>query len=267
MGSHGLERELRGAGHNEWYRYDTSSGGVMCVSCGEGVAPAQGEALDAQSKTTLPLGYSVPAFTPMPADGQRVFFQTTAQLVPQDTNSTETNISSAGGTSGMDVYEWEAFGVEEEPGVVCRVLVGCTHLISAGDATGPSYLLGASEDGRDVFFSSASPLVAWATPEFSNIYDARVDGGFPPPPAHAVECTSCQGVGGGPVPQIGAPASVTFLGAGNPPIPSLTSSSGSKSKSKPKSTSKPSCGRGFERRGGRCVRVSSRRRNRRRAVR
>jgi hypothetical protein len=224
----GVAGEPRGAGHEELYRYDAADGSVMCVSCGEGIAPAKGAMTD--SGRELATENETPPFIQMSEDGQKVFFETTAQLVPQDTNSTN---GEASGYPGMDVYEWEADGAEEAPAVLCRVTIGCTHLISTGEDVGKSTFLGASEDGRNIFLATAAQLVPQATPEFPNIYDARVDGGFAPPTA-ARECVSCQGVGS-PPPLFSTPASVTFMGAGNP----VTPVEEEKPKPKPKSRSKP----------------------------
>ena len=218
IGPHGLEPELRGAGQDELYRYDAATGNVTCVSCGAGTAPAAGAMIEPRFNSVVyQTRDATPPFIDISADGQRAFFQTTAQLVPQDTNSIETQINEVSGSPGMDVYEWEAFGVEEEPGVFCRESVGCTHLLSSGDAVGPEYFLGASADGRDVFLSSAAQLLPQATPEFTNIYDARAGGGFASR-ATTAECLSCQGVGS-PPPLFAGGASESFSGAGNPPPP------------------------------------------------
>ncbi len=192
----------------------------------------------------------------MSDDGRRVFFQTSARLVAQDTNESTAEEERDGAAlgQGADVYEWEADGTEEAPGVVCGVVVGCTHLISAGEAVGPESFLGASASGDDVFFSSAAQLVPEATPEFTNIYDARVGGGFPPPPP-SVECTSgCQGVGS-PPPLFGVPAGVSFEGAGNPAVPAS---------SPPPGTSKKTvrCPKGKKLNRGRCVKVKRRKKAR-----
>jgi hypothetical protein len=211
--SEGVGGEPRGEGHSEMYRYDNASKSVMCVTCGAGAAPEHGEVVGVGLETVLESEDEVPALTQISEDGQRVFFQTTAQLVPQDTNSTTTVEGSANGHPGLDVYEWEAEGVEEAPGVFCGAVNGCTHLLSSGEDVGPSTLLGASRNGRDVFFESAARLTPQDTDEFPDIYDARVDGGFPPPPP-PLECLSCQGVGSSP-PLFGVPATGSFVGAGN----------------------------------------------------
>jgi hypothetical protein len=209
------ELEPRGVGHNDLYRYDAADGSVMCVSCGEGVAPTEGEMFEpsgnALNENMLETEDEIPPLVQMSEDGQQVFFETSAQLVPQDTNITERETSKGIWFPGSDVYEWEADGAGG-----CALAQGCTDLISSGEDVGPSYFLGASRDGKNVFFSSASQLLPQATPEFSNIYDARVNGGFPAPPS-APECTSCQGVGSQP-PLFGPGSSLTFAGAGNPPV-------------------------------------------------
>ncbi len=235
VGHGGLEPEMRGAGHEELYRYDALDGSVMCVSCGEGVAPAKGDLREPEPNTSTFEAGDIPnTVLSISDDGQRVFFGTTAKLVPQDTNEDSVaeeeenaGVKAAFG-AGSDVYEWEADGTEEEPGVFCEVANGCTHLISAGEAVGPERFLGASASGDDVFFTSAARLLPQATPEFSNIYDARVDGGFPPA-KRAVECLSCQGVGS-PPPLFNTPASAAFVGDGNP-----TAVPASEAKSPPKS--------------------------------
>jgi hypothetical protein len=215
----GVKGEPRGAGvpghpHNELYRYDAADGSVMCVSCGEGMAPVQGTMIEFNEE----LGGldQTPPFVQMSENGQKVFFETTAQLVPQDTNTPKG--SGAEGFPGMDVYEWEADGAEEGEGtgVFCRAVNGCTHLISTGEDVGKATFLGASEDGSNIFFATAGQLVPQATPEFPNIYDARVDGGFAPPEKET-ECLSCQGVGS-IAPLFSPGASGTFTGAGNAPL-------------------------------------------------
>jgi hypothetical protein len=243
-GRNGLELEPRGVNHNELYRYDASDGSVMCVSCGDGVAPAEGVMIEPRD---FPANFVTSDETPviaMAEDGQRVFFETTAQLVPQDTNSPKFEGASTGGAPGLDVYEWEAPGTEEAPGVLCHGVNGCTHLISTGEDVGKATFLGASEDGSNVFFATAGQLLPQADAEFTNIYDARIDGGFAPPPP-ASECLSCQGVGS-PTPLVGPGASMTFAGAGNPVAPV-------------KSVPSVKCKKGFTKRRNRCVKTRRKR--------
>jgi hypothetical protein len=255
---HGLELEARGVGHNELYRYDNATGSVICVSCGEGVAPMEGEVIGLGA--VLITEDEVPASVQISENGQEVFFQTTARLVPQDTNSTEYNLSDVNLAPGLDVYEWEASGAGG-----CDVSVGCTYLLSSGEASGASHFLGASRDGSNVFFSSASQLTPQATPEFTNIYDARVDGGFPRPSA-PVECLSCQGVGN-PPPTFTQPARNPTPTPAPSPAPAPTPAPAPSPAPAPK-PSKPKCKHGYTcDKRGRCARTKTRavkRRERRR---
>ena len=249
----GVVGEPRGAGHNELYRYDAADGSVMCVSCGSGVAPSTGDVRVPELDSLLKTQDQTPPLVQMSEDGRRVFFQTTAHLVAQDTNGGERE------RSRLAVYEWEEDGSEEAPGVYCWVANGCTHLVSSGADLGPEVFLGASASGNDVFFASTAQLLPQATPEVASIYDARVDGGFAPP-APAVECTSCQGVGS-PPPLFGAPASETFVGAGNasetPPVAASPPRLAKPKPKKPKPRRVCSHGHGRGRRG-RCVRAGAR---------
>jgi hypothetical protein len=179
----------------------------------------------------------------MSENGQEVFFQTSSRLVPQDTNSTLTQ-NGVGGAPGMDVYEWEADGAGG-----CSLSQGCTYLLSSGQDVGPAVFLGASLNGENVFFATAAQLVPQATPEFSNIYDVRVEGGLAPPPAES-ECLSCQGVGS-PPPLFSPGASLTFTGAGNPAPPAVSALPTPK-----KTTTKTArCEKGLTKRHSKCVKT------------
>ncbi len=257
----GVAGEPRGAHHNELYRYDAANGSVMCVSCGAGTAPPEGEMYEPTgTSSSLNTPDGTPPLIPMSENGQEVFFQTTAQLVPQDTNTTNSEESNLYGRLGQDVYEWEADGAEEGPGLFCREANGCTHMLTSGEDVGRTVFLGASRDGRNVFFTTATRLVPQDTDEYTDIYDARVDGGFAPP-LPTPECVSCQGVGS-PPPLFSVPASMSFAGAGNPTLPvveempkrtkrSHKSAHGKRKKGKPKAArSRGRAGRAG-RRGGR----------------
>jgi len=239
-GSHRFE--LRGIGHNELYRYDADDGTVLCVSCGDVIAPADGEMLEPLfGGAVLTTNDEIPPFVQMSEDGQKVFFETTAQLVPQDQNSTFVELSrGTGGNPGMDVYEWEAGGTHG-----CTLTQGCTSLLSSGEDVGAARYLGASRDGGDVFFATSAQLVPEAAHGYGNIYDARIDGGFatqaPSPP-----CSSCQGVGSSAL-QFNTPASGSFFGVGNLHPPATLQ--------------KPKCRHGLRRnRRGRCIKAARRKR-------
>jgi hypothetical protein len=165
------------AGHIEIYRYDDEGETLECVSCSPSGTPALADAhlenAAALEPTTVIHNLSV--------DGSRVFFETREPLLETDTDNVN------------DVYEWEE---SEETG-------SAIALISSGDSTEyahvsalapnptvfPNVLMGISPDGNDVFFTSLEPLAPGApvggAPE---IYDARVNGGFPPPPSPPPPC-------------------------------------------------------------------------------
>jgi len=90
-----------------------------------------------------------------------VFFETSAALVPQDNNGK------------IDVYEWEG---------------GQDHLISSGSGKFESRLIDASESGDDAFFETRNRLAPTDTDEFIDVYDAKVDGGFPGTPSTSPPC-------------------------------------------------------------------------------
>jgi hypothetical protein len=221
---HAVVGESRGAGHDELYRYDNADGGLMCVSCGSSNAPAEGETTQPSIITSLfQTQDDTPELIPMSNDGGYVFFDTTARLVPQDTNGTETSLGEA---PGQDVYEWEAEGTGG-----CELTQGCTHLITSGESETESGLLGASANGSNVFFATHANLVAQDTDGYGDIYDARIGGGFPAPPPPPPVCSSCQGVGS-PPPLFSTPSSVSFVGAANPTVNAV------KAKLKPKKKKK-----------------------------
>jgi hypothetical protein len=90
---------------------------------------------------------------------------------------------------------------------------GQVYLLAAGSAH--EELFGADPSGDNVFFTTSEPLVAQDTDTGQDLYDARVDGGFPAPAVPA-ECKgeTCQAPVA-PAPALGAPASAVFAGPGN----------------------------------------------------
>jgi hypothetical protein len=121
---------------------------------------------------------------------------------------------------------------------------GCVDLISSGVAKEESVFLDASETGDDVFFLTSAQLAAADSDGVPDVYDARVDGGFPvPQPPPACEGDACQS----PVaaPNDPTPGSLTYQGPGNP-VPLLTPSKIAKKKA-------PKCAKGKKLSRGKCV--------------
>jgi hypothetical protein len=161
--------DLTGFGSNgkiEVYLYDVPAAQLVCVSCGDGsMVPSAGSSLVDYSFVDVGSTARVANLT---EDGRSVFFQSGDPLVPRDTNGT------------TDVYEWSE---------------GHLSLISSGRSSRPSLLFGVTPDGHDVFIRTSEQLVAGGQePGVPAIYDARIEGGFPPP-AENVTCLldECQG--------------------------------------------------------------------------
>ena len=132
-------------------------------------------------------------------DGARVFFESYQPLIVSDTNGQP------------DVYEYEQGGVGG-----CQVASGCLYLVSSGTSSRGSWFVDASADGSDVFFTTAQQLVTADTDSAFDLYDARVEGGFPSPPK-LPECLGDGCLNVPPAPIDATPASLTFSGVGNVP--------------------------------------------------
>jgi hypothetical protein len=144
------------------------------------------------------------------ADGEYVMFTTGEKLSEQDKNP-----------GGNEVYVWHA---------------GALSLVSPGQpgdevniVKGAPQSGGMSASGSDVFFTTRAQLVGQDKDEQLDLYDARVNGGFPAPPAPP-PCfpESCQGAESA-LPTFGSPASMVFVGGNvstvtnlTPPSPSVT---------------------------------------------
>ena len=123
---------------------------------------------------------------------------------------------SLGYTSlSSDVYEWRAEGVDG-----CVVVQGCLRLITSGAGGYMNLLIGATPSGDNVFFTTASQLVGTDNDTALDIYDARVDGGFPPP-TQLTECegSACHSPVAAPIDT--TPGSFAFSGSGNVIAPTV----------------------------------------------
>ena len=196
--------ELIGDPHcAEAFLYGAEANSLACVSCNPSGARPTGP-------TQLPT-WSNPFEGPryLSDDGQRLFFDSRDILSAADQNQRR------------DVYEFEQEGAgscgAESPSFD-PASGGCLFLISSGKDEAPSYLLDASADGRDVFFSTRSPLVGWDTNENYDVYDARVGGGFPEPPAEAPICAAegCKPPPSAPPAPGSSPGTATWIAPGNP---------------------------------------------------
>jgi hypothetical protein len=189
------------------YVFSADTGTLYCLGCAAG-----------GTRGVLPDTSSWGAYETrwISEDGSRVFFDSLAGLVPQDTNGK------------VDVYEWERPGAGG-----CTQVEGCIYLLSEGTSVDHSYLADASVSGDDVFIVTRAQLVGADQNDLDDMYDVRVDGGPAPSPPICTG-TGCQGVPSAP-PIFATPASVTFAGVGN----FSSTETVAKAKSKPKKKTKP----------------------------
>ncbi len=197
-------------GAYEVYIYQATDGDLACISCDpSGAPPPAGSALAAGY---LPVSRAA-TYQPrvISEAGDRVFFEASVPLVPQDTNGSR------------DVYEWKRDGSGD-----CRTSSGCVDLLSGGTSRSASYLIDAGANGDDVFIDTRAQLAPQDQNEYYDVYDARVGAVAPPAPSQCTG-TGCQGVPLAP-PVFATPASVTFEGIGNfsAPTPSVKPASASK---------------------------------------
>jgi hypothetical protein len=190
----------------EVYVYDAETGVLSCASCGSehGIPPVETRESERHLGALLPISDQL-TYQPMSIseDGSKVFFDSAEPLVSDDTNGE------------LDVYEWERDGSES-----CRESAGCVYLLSGGDASTSSFLIGGDATGNNVFFVTRAQLAPEDENENYDVYDARVNGlqRVSPP---ACTGTGCQGVPA-TAPTFATPSSVTFEGVGNFPPPAET---------------------------------------------
>jgi hypothetical protein len=229
----------------EIFSYDALTEKLTCASCNSrGAQPIGSSSLD----TIQQLPYALQGYTPRnySENGGRLFFNSEDALVPHDSNGRQ------------DVYEWEQAGEGS-----CDQANGCIFPISDVAGNYESFFLDASPSGNDAFFATEDQLVPSDTDFHVDIYDARVDGGFPvsTEPPSCDNGDSCKGPVSPQPGVFGAPASATFSGAGNL-APAPTSKPAVKPKAKALSRAQKlaralrACGRLSRRRRAACGRLA-----------
>jgi hypothetical protein len=153
------------------FRYDALTGDLIRISVGEnGYSNDGNTSSDTTTLATERLVAGEPNALPktISENGAYVVFQTSAALTPQ----------VDGGTN--NVYEWHE---------------GNVYLISDGtDNTDHAGLIGMDASGENIFFVTADKLVGQDTDEDYDVYDARIEGGFPAPnPPATCGGEACQG--------------------------------------------------------------------------
>jgi hypothetical protein len=212
-------------------RYDSVEHVIQCVSCaspfdpepklGTGLRPNSGGALS----QSWPTKDGMPSSTVSSANGDYVFFETPAALIPSDVNGEvppEPNSEFKPGTNEFyprpdgspsnDVYEWRRDGLHG-----CAHLQGCLALITPGNSDG--FLIqnfGTPDGGRDLFIYTNQSLLPSDNDTSGDVYDVRIGGGFAEP-ARPVECEGDACSTPFAAPNDLTPSSSTFHGAGNTP--------------------------------------------------
>jgi hypothetical protein len=178
--------------HRELYVYRADTGKLSCASCNPSGAPGTTDASTVVRTSTGGSSTSTHMNRAISDDGRYVFFSTAEALVPADSNGKS------------DAYEY-------------NTETGQVSLLSSGKDPGDSYFMDASASGDDAFILTRQQLSKWDTDLNYDVYDVRVNGGFPEPSAPVAGCSGdgCQGAQA-PAPAFDAPSSSSFTGAGNP---------------------------------------------------
>lgn len=215
----------------EIYRFDADADELVCVSCNpSGEPPLLDSTLGDPEGPGIGLD---PRFDPklshsMSEDGARIFFDTKESLLTRDSNGKR------------DVYQWtESGGLK---------------LISTGRSGADSNFIDATPSGSDVFFATREPLMALDGDKQTDVYDARVGGGFPEPalPPPACEGDACQPAAA--VPNDPTPGSSSFLGSTSPSLRSTVGKRCQKGERKVKRRGKTRCVEKPSRKNGKATR-------------
>jgi hypothetical protein len=223
------------------YRYDSAESLIQCMSCASAFDPEP--RLSALFTRPSEGGPRIAA-----ENGDYVFFDTPAALLRSDVDGeiAPEGIRDIEGVEGepgehssdsysvsSDVYEWRRYGLDG-----CSHVQGCLGLITSGRGGFENILLGTTSSGRDVFFATHESLLTADNDTASDIYDARIGGGFPEP-ASPVECNGDACALSVAPPSDLTPSSATFQGVGNvlaSPLPGVSPQP--KPKPKPKARCK-----------------------------
>jgi hypothetical protein len=196
------------------YVYDATGGNLHCVSCDPtGARPRGRQIVNGKAgESNLWAASQIPGWPSqlyasrvLSPSGDRLFFESYSSLLAADTNAAE------------DVYQWEMAGsgdCTDTSSAFRPSAGGCVSLISSGTSPQDSEFVDAGIDGTDVFFTTEASLQR-RDPGQIDIYDARVEGGFPEV-SPGVDCVgeACQQV---PAPPSDlTPGSAGYIGSGNP---------------------------------------------------
>jgi hypothetical protein len=204
------EDERTGESADEVFEYSHESGRLACASCDpNGARPLGSAFIDAATAETEDPSTAFPKSTTLfhqpralSDDGSRLFFSSPDPLVPEASSPQ------------AQVYEYEN---------------GAAHLISSGANATADVFVDASASGDDVYFATSDRLAPTDQDELVDLYDARVEGGFPSPPSTlSPPCAGNECQAPTAPPAFANPSSTSLAGAGNlspaaPPPPTPVS--------------------------------------------
>ncbi len=215
------------------YRYDAQTGGLVRVSVGENGHDNNGNDNALGASIAAPLGGESVIATwrlgtrALSDDGSTIVFSTAAPF------------SSRAVNGDVNVYAWRE---------------GRVGMISTGLSQTSDESAVVSQSGRDIFFLTSQNILPQDSDGLLDVYDARINGGFPEASVPPGGCSgdTCQGPPSVPS-LLDAPASSTFSGLGNP-IPSA-----SKTVAKPKGKPESKCRPGYTHdKHGKCAKTRKR---------
>lgn len=178
------------------YRFDLATGALERISAGRrgndanGNDSAFGAFIGGEGNNNQLQYAALDSTRSISSDGSVAIFSTAAPLVSQDTDLGKHPGCRTVEDTGCDVYEWE-----EDGHGTCTEAGGCISLVSSGlDVHGAADSV-ISASGRDINFITARGLVPGDSDGVTDVYDARVNGGFPflPPEEPCRSGETCHG--------------------------------------------------------------------------
>ena len=186
------------------FRYDAQTGELVRVSIGQDGFNDNGNT-NTYAATIAVTGNTEVMQEPLTIsdDGAYVVFQSADGLTPQALNGEMTDTP---GLFANNVYEYHDGEVQ---------LISDGRDATSNDSQSSVQAQGTTAAGADVFFTTGDQLVPQDTDTQQDIYDARIDGGFPPSAAPpSCQGDACQGVPSAtPAPPVAG--SISFSGPGN----------------------------------------------------
>ena len=202
---------------SQLFEYDALTGELVRVTQGEGGYSENGNGVatgvdsQALAETVEEVGgyHDFKSSTnrlAVSGDGGTVFFESGGALSPR---------ASSAARGCLSLYEFHTGGLISQ---------GSVHLVSDGQDTQlykglycGTQLARMDASGANVLFNTDDPLLSSDVDGAQrDLYDARVDGGFPPVASdQSCKGSGCEGTTSTPSPVFGVPASAAVTGAGN----------------------------------------------------